>query len=311
MKFTPTHIRQRMRKRMRNRDDQLLHEQGWYDPSARSSLDAVFIGGCGRSGTTLFKELLNRHSRCACGPETSMYGLPFQTGNIAAPWDMEMSHLEQIVSQSKNLIEFADQFAQEFLASEQKVRWIEKTPNNVRAIDRILTWYPNGKFIHVVRDGRDVVCSLRHHPRHRVIGGKIVPFECNNPVERSASRWLEDVTVGLAMKDHPRCLEVRYEDLVTNPEQVVERVCDFIGEPFEPGMLDWNTKTKQRSGQNLNNERAASAISNKSVGRWKTNLSRQEGDAFVDIAGELLIALGYVTDHSWIDELNGEGSVDE
>lgn len=311
MKLSPTHIRQRIRKRSRDRNDQLLHDQGWYDPAARSVLDAVFIGGCGRSGTTLFKELLNRHSRCACGPETSLYGLAFNIDNIAAPWDMDQGHLKGIVARSSNLIEFADLFAGEFLEAEGKVRWVEKTPNNVRAIDRLLTWYPNGKFIHVVRDGRDVVCSLRHHPKHRVVDGKIVPFECTNSVEQSATRWLEDTMVGLAMKDHPRCLEVRYEDLVTEPEAVVRRVCDFIGEPFEPGMLDWNAQIEQRSGQNLNNERASSAISSKSIGRWSSDLSVDECQRFIDIAGEMLITLGYVNNHSWVSELKAEGESNE
>ena len=302
MKLDPSHIKQRMRKRLRDRNDQMLIEQGWYDPHARSAMDPVFIGGCGRSGTTLFKELLNRHSRCACGPETSLYGLPFNIENIAAPWDMDPAHLLELQRKSKNLIEFADRFAAEFLASEQKQRWVEKTPNNVRAIDRLLTWYPKCKFIHVVRDGRDVVCSLRHHPKERVIDGKIVPVENNHPVERSATRWIKDTTMGLAYKDHPRCLEVRYETLVSDPESELKRVCAFIDEPFEPAMLDASSDSNQRSGQNLNNAGAARPISAKSVGRWKTDLRADERGAFVDLAGELMIALGYISDHSWVDD---------
>lgn len=305
MKLDPSHLKQRLRKRMRDRNDQVLVEQGWYDAHARSTMDPVFIGGCGRSGTTLFKELLNRHSRCACGPETSLYGLPFNIGNIAAPWDMDPAHLFELESRSKNIIEFADLFASEFLQSEHKQRWVEKTPNNVRAIDRLLTWYPKCKFIHVVRDGRDVVCSLRNHPKERVIDGKIVPVENNHPVERSATRWINDTTTGLAYKDHPRCLEVRYEALVSDPEVEIRRVCAFIEEAYEPAMLDPGSDPTQRSGQNLNNAGAARPISAKSVGRWKTDLRADERSAFVDIAGELMIALGYVSDHTWVDDFGG------
>jgi protein-tyrosine sulfotransferase len=305
MKLNIAHIKKRARKRLRNRQEQQLHDAGWYDVSARSEMDAVFIGGCGRSGTTLFKELLNRHSRCACGPETSLFGLPFNIENIAAPWDIDTAHLKEMRSASSNLIEFADRFACEFLSEEGKSRWVEKTPNNVRAIDRLLTWYPQGRFIHVVRDGRDVVCSLRNHPRERIVDGKIVPMKIDNPVELSAERWLKDTMMGLAFKDHPRCLEVRYEALVTDPEAELKRVCAFIGENYESAMMAQTTHAEQRSGQNLNNERASRSISAKSVERWKTDLTSSERQSFIDVAGELLITLGYVSDHSWADTKGG------
>lgn len=301
MKLSADHLKRRISKRVRDRQDQALHEQGWYDPSARSNMDAVFVGGCGRSGTTLFKELLNRHSRCACGPETSLYGLPFNIDNIAAPWDMDREHLESMVERSQNLVEFADLFALEFLEQEGKLRWIEKTPNNVRAIDRLLTWYPNARFIHVIRDGRDVMCSLRHHPRERVVNGEIIPVQSNNPIEKSATRWLNDTTMGLAFQNHPRCLEVRYETLVRDPETEMKRVCSFIGEDYEPGMLDHTVEATKRSGQNMNNAGAARPITPKSVGRWVSDLREDERGVFVDIAGELLIALGYAMDHSWVN----------
>jgi len=307
MNLSPTYLRARLRRRSRDRRDQALHAAGWYDPHARSELDAVFVGGCGRSGTTLFKQLLNRHSRCACGPETSLYGLPFDINNIAAPWDISPAYLERIQKDSVNLVEFADRFAHEFLEQEGKHRWIEKTPNNVRALDRLLTWYPRGRFIHVVRDGRDVMCSLRNHPRERVIDGKIVPVETKNPPEKSALRWLEDTMRGLAFKAHPRCLEIRYEDLVQDPEAEIKKVCQFIGEAYEPGMLDPESDKEQRSGQNMNNARAGRPISAKSVGRWRRDLRADERRVFEDIAGQLLITLGYASDANWINERGDDG----
>jgi protein-tyrosine sulfotransferase len=292
----------RARRRSRRRREHLLLESGWYESGARSTRDAVFIGGCGRSGTTLFKELLNRHSDCACGPETSLYGLPFQIDNIAVPWGIDRAKLEQMQSTSANLIEFADRFATDFLSQEGKSRWVEKTPNNVRVIDRLLTWYPRSKFIHVIRDGRDVMCSLRNHPRERVIKGRIVPVSTENPPEKSANRWLEDTIRGLAFRDHPRCLEVRYESLVQDPERELRRVCAFINVPYEQSMLEPDQVEPERVGQNMNNAMASSPISSKSVGRWRSNLSESERAVFVNIAGELLITLGYAQDHQWIQD---------
>lgn len=289
----------RLRRRLRRGREDALRTSGWYDISVRSELDTVFIGGCGRSGTTLFKELLNRHSRCACGPETSLYGLAFDLENISVPWKLDQAELESMRDRSRNLIEFADEFAGRFLSSEGKARWVEKTPNNVRAIDRLLTWYPNGRFIHVVRDGRDVVCSLRHHPKERVRAGRIEPVRVTNPIEKTAQRWLRDTSRGLSYKEHPRCLEVRYETFVRDPEHELRRVCSFIGERYEPGMLDPAASSSSRPGQFMNNERASEPISDRSIGRWEWDLPIDERKRFVDIAGELLIALGYASDHSW------------
>jgi protein-tyrosine sulfotransferase len=298
--MTPHHLKRRLAQRRRLRHDERLREQGWYDPSPRSTQEAVFIGGCGRSGTTLFKEVLNRHPRLACGPETSLFGLPFSVDNIAAPWGIDREELLAMQRDSLNLLAFADRFAQRFLEQEGKQRWVEKTPNNIRAIGPILTWYPNARFIHVIRDGRDVACSLRNHPKERIEQGKIVPIKTNNPMDRCATRWRDDVGDGLAYRDHPRVMEVRYEDLVRDPAQHFAKVCAFIGEEFDASMLHASENEPARPGQNLNNPGASSAITPKAIGRWQGDLSPSERRIVDDISGELLITLGYATDHSWV-----------
>ncbi len=105
---------------------------------------------------------------------------------------------------------------------------------------------------------------------------------------------------GLAFKSHPRCLEVRYEALTEAPEESLKRICRFIGIDFEPQMLDAAGTKSRRSGQYMNNHNASDNISAKSIARWKTDLTCGEREDFVNISGELLIALGYVNDHSWV-----------
>lgn len=269
-------------------------------------MDAVFIGGCGRSGTTLFREVLNRHPRLACGPETSLFGLPFSVGNIGGPWGLDAEHLEGLQRNSGHVVGFVERFAREFLDSESKQRWVEKTPNNVRAIGPILTWFPNARFIHIIRDGRDVVCSLRHHPKEHLIHGRVVPSGRVNPIEKTAARWRDDTADGLAYTTHPRVLEVRYEAMVSDPASAFAEVCGFIGERFYPEMLlPGVSAVSSRPGQNTNNANAVSAISTRSVGRWRSDLPAHERRTFVDLAGELLVALGYAADHSWIAEADG------
>lgn len=312
MHWSPAHLKRRLAQRAGERRERGLRATGWYDLGARSEMDAVFIGGCGRSGTSLFKEVLNRHPRLACGPETSLFGLPFYLPNMSEMWGIPLDELVALQRNSAHLVGFAERFGARFLAEEGKQRWVEKTPNNVRAIGKLLAWFPNARFVHVIRDGRDVVCSLRHHPKRRIVNGRVVPVTRNNPVSVTALRWVEDTGAGLVYRDHPRVMEVRYEELVREPDRVFGAVCSFIGERFEPAMLapgpDASARVSgARPGLNLNNPDAGAGISDRSVGRWARDLKPDERQAFVDIAGELLIKLGYARDHAWINELGGVG----
>jgi hypothetical protein len=288
----------------RARREQRLIRAGWYDVAARSSVPAIFVGGCGRSGTTLLREMLARHPDIACGPETSMFGLPFELDNLVDSWAADRAELEREVARAANLLEFADWFYREkLLRVEGKPRWADKTPNNIRVIGKLLTWYPEGRFIHIIRDGRDVACSLRHHPRQRFVNGQLAPVRRDNPISLCATRWVQDTCGGLPYRDHPRYHEVRYENLVRDPEAELRRICSFLDEPYVPEMLTGANAARagSRESRLANNENADGPITPKMIGRWRTDLRPEERSVFLGIAGELLIALGYVTDHAWAE----------
>jgi hypothetical protein len=261
----------------------------------------IFIGGCGRSGTTVLREMLNRHPNIFCGPETSIFGLPFFPENISKMWNLETAAIYRQAAQSQSIVQFAEEFYSHHTQIAGKYRSADKTPNNIREIGKILTWFPKSCFVHIIRDGRDVVCSLRNHPKEKILDGKIVPSHINRPISECATRWLNDTSSGLVYRNHPRYYEIKYEDLVTRPEQSLRAVCEFISEDFCEDMLDPNA-TKADSmdvGRLVNNKNSKDIISTKSLGRWHQTLSAQEKSDFVDIAGELLITLGYVEDHLW------------
>jgi hypothetical protein len=116
-----TGLLKRFHRIMSRRHQAALVERGWYDLSARCDDAAIFIGGCGRSGTTVFKEMVARHPRLACGPETSLFGLPFNVNNIAAFWDLDAEVLQQKADPCRNLPEFAAWFyRQHLLEAESK-----------------------------------------------------------------------------------------------------------------------------------------------------------------------------------------------
>lgn len=288
----------------RARLERALQARGFYDLGVRNAEPAIFIGGCPRSGTTLFKSVLDRHPRIGCGPETSLFGVPFHTRMLGVSWEIPRAELDELAAKSSHLVAFASEFFKRYLlAPDGKQRWADKTPNNVRVLPKLLTWYPNGKFIHVIRDGRDVACSLRTHRKERIRGGQIVPKTTNNPISKCAQTWLDDVSRGLAFKEHPRCLEVRYERFLDDPEKELRRVCAFLGEDFDPCMLDTRivTRSAKLIGSKLNNPNADRPIERGALDRWKKDLPLLERSVVENIAGQMLSMLGYTADTSWID----------
>ncbi len=290
-----------------------LVRRGWYDPAARSQTAAVFIGGAPRSGTTLVRELLDRHSSLACGVETAMLVPAFDLDRIAERCAVERRQLKRLAAGCANLVEFADRFFGELAAGRGKARWVDKAPWNVRVVAQLLDWFPNGRFLHVVRDGRDVVCSLRHHPREALRRGTVVPVRTSRPVAACAETWVQETSLGIAHRGHPRYREIVYERLVTEPEAELRAVCEFLGEEFSPALLDpaGSSTESWLPGRLLNARNAAQAVSPACVGRWRQELDRSERVAVARVAGELLAVLGYclmtnqeatMTSQEWADD---------
>lgn len=290
-------VRHELKQGMNQRDP-------WYNTHDQCFDEAIFVGGCGRSGTTLIREILHRHPRIACGAETAILCDDVNPNRISVEWNLPRAEISRLVAESPSVVRFAETFFRSFAEREGKVRWADKTPRNVRALPRILTNFPNAKFVHILRDGRDVACSLRNHPRHTIRNGKIVPQEVNNPIRGCARRWVTEASLGLAFKGHPRCFELRYERLVLEPEKALRELCAFIGEEYHPAMIDpaATSTGADRAGRLMNNPNADSVISPKSIGRWKKDLRQAERHIVREVAGELLLATGYAKEHDWVDE---------
>ncbi|MDX2115754.1 MAG: sulfotransferase [Planctomycetota bacterium] len=276
----------------------------WFNTNDTCDDRAVIIGGCGRSGTTLLREMLDRHPNLAMGPETSILCDMFNPSNVATEWQLSRAEVEALARSSTSVVRFAESFFRQYSARRGKPRWGDKTPANVRNVARILKQFPRATFIHVIRDGRDVACSLRHHPKEIVRKGKIIPNTVNRPIAVGARRWLDDTTGGAAFHGHPRVVEVRYEQLVSDPARELSRLCAALGEDFVPEMAAARDpdRAPREPGRLMNNSNAGDPINTRSVARWKRDLSPTERQDFARVAGELLVTLGYAKDHSWVVE---------
>ena len=116
-------------------------------------------------------------------------------------------------------------------AGSGKPRWGEKTPAHVYQMDLIHEVYPKAQFVHILRNGRDVVRSLQNvewSPRE---------------IRWSVNRWKSSIEAGRSFgSQFPEGLytEVRFEELTNNPESSARSLCEFLNEPFVPEMLALN-----------------------------------------------------------------------
>jgi hypothetical protein len=268
----------------------------------RSVLSPIALGGCGRSGTTLLRMMLDSHPRICCGPESSVFRRrALDPSALAERFGFPQAQVEALYDSAPSRPHFIEAFAALCMQKTGKSRWAEKTPRNIGRIGEIFRCFPEARFVHVLRDGRDVACSLRTHPRHRVENGKLVPLDTWKPIAGCARRWRDDIEGSRAFWGDPRLHTVRYEDLVLKPRPVLEALMDFLGEPWDEAMLAHAGagspfRDVTRFAQN---PEALAAVSTASLSRWERDLDARDRRIFKRIAGTLLVELGYAADSSW------------
>ena len=174
---------------------------------------SIVIGGCARSGTTLLLSILSGHPRIAAIPvETQTLCPTAYWGDFNRLAELQIDRLARHMS----TLDIPDDCRY----------WCEKTPRNVHFFGPILERLgTSARLIHVVRDGRDVVCS--RHP------------DAPTRFWVSPGRWVKDTTAGIAFLRHPQVLTVRYEDLVTCFALTVEEICGFLDLETTPEVLSY------------------------------------------------------------------------
>lgn len=159
-----------------------------------------------------------------------------------------------------------------------KARWGDKTPYYALHLDKLAEWWPDAKFVHLIRDGRDVALSLF---------GRQHDFNAYN-MYYAAQYWQQYVDVARAqgrLLGAARYLELRYEDVLDDQAAAMQRVCDFIGEPYRPGAA-----TAAAQGEGSQRLRTADKSNQ---GKWRGRLSSWQVRVFESEAGSTLAAAGY------------------
>jgi hypothetical protein len=292
---------ERAARRLRLRPDWPL-PANVFDAGYVSAERPVVIGGCGRSGTTLLRVMLDAHPSICCGPESELFlPVPVHVSQLASRFGILRQEIAAMVRRAPSREKLIEEFLRRCCTLAGKPRWAEKTPRNIRRLPEIFRAFPEARFIHVLRDGRDVVCSLRTHPRHRLVRGKLVPTGIVNPIEDCVHRWVEDIEASRPFWNDPRFTVVRYEDLVADPRRELTRLFEFVGEPWDDAVLahaaaDSPFRDLAAFPQNA---LALEPIRRNALCRWRSDLGDADRRVVKERANSLLVELGYAAGPDW------------
>lgn len=211
----------------------------------------VFILGTSRSGTTLLRFIIDSHPEFACPPET---GLPMACAQLARVWmTTELAGSGQrwkpddAVSLSADaaaaIRRATDEAMAGYLRARGKARWCDKSLEASQMVDVIAQVYPDAKFLVLTRHVMDVIASGVEACPWGLSRFGYDPYVAQYPgnsVAAIGAYWLACVQASLEFSDkHPeRCHLLRYEDLVTAPEEVMAEVFGFLGVQQVPGIAE-------------------------------------------------------------------------
>jgi hypothetical protein len=228
----------------------------------------IIIGGGARSGTTLLLSILSAHK--------SVFAFKRELGLFKYGKEIEGRFTPERI----------DRFYRSILWNRMGRgvdRWCEKTPNNIRYIQRIDSFFQNReyRFIHIVRDGRDVVLSRHPHTTHRIY--HVEPSE-----------WVADVQEGLKYSGRENFLTIRYESLIEDFERTMASVSDHLGIDLSDEILNFYDHASVR--RNPAYFAGLERIHRKSIGKWKNTENKERVEKLLAYPGakDLLNKLGYL-----------------
>jgi hypothetical protein len=277
-----------------------------------------FICGATRSGTTLLRLMLDAHPEMAIPGETH-----FIVPMIKVSWRQARTadELATMITESErwgdfhldedelrvrlraldplNCADAVREFFRLYAESQGKPRWGDKTPGYVRSMRLVQKVMPEARFVHIIRDGRDVALSL-------------VPRSWGpSTFAEAADNWRRRIEVARRQRPHlHHYAEVHYEDLVTDTESVLRRVAEFVELDFDPAMLRYHERAGERLAEKARDlHKPWGTISAESrieshalaerppqadrIARWRTEMSDEDRRVYESIAGEALRATGY------------------
>jgi hypothetical protein len=276
----------------------------------------LFIVGCPRSGTTLLQRIVNAHPQIAILHETHWIPKFYRRGIGLTPDGRVTPELvERIVAHRTfpklgisrldlegflgngapvSYVRFVTSLFDHYARSAGKPLAGDKTPEYGRHIRLLHRFWPAARFVHLIRDGRDVCLS---HLNWQAKAAKLdwrLPTWKQDPVTTAAVWWEWNVRLA---QEGGRVLgpglyyELRYEALVARPEEECTRLCAFLGLPYEGAVLRFH-EGRTRAVPGLDAKKAWRPIT-PGLRDWRTQMTPADVERFEAAAGGMLDELGY------------------
>lgn len=271
----------------------------------------LFVGS-GRSGTTLFRNIFDSHPQLAMTHEAHFVAPMAQRrsryenrghldrGTFVADLYKNSNFVRQGLERAdvearlaaRPVRGFADAVRCVFALyaeREGKTLYGDKTPGYVNHIGLIAGIFPEARFVHIIRDGRNVALGYLDRQEWGP-----------STVAEAALYWRTRVMRGRsagARLGPQRYYEVRYETMVDDPEETTRDVCRFLGLDYHDEMLRFH----ENGADFIANSHTPDAFSGlampitKGMRNWHTQMSESDVELFESIAGRLLASLGYET----------------
>lgn len=265
-----------------------------------------FICAAPKSGTTWLQKTLDAHPEVVCSGEGHFIGgLAHYLKNALASYDNTLQRVKDQVYEGKPYytspkieeLEYLLLCQMSFMMARReigpKVKWVgDKTPANAQFMAEIARVLPEARFIHIIRDGRDVALSTKKHAERMELLEKF-------NFKAVAEKWGRYVTKARKFgKQFPKQYhELRYEDMNRDPEGELTKILKFLNVEASAKTVkkccDEASFNKLSGGRKKGEEKLDSFFRKGVVGDWEKELAPQEIELFMKCNGKVLKELKY------------------
>ncbi|OJF09877.1 sulfotransferase family protein [Couchioplanes caeruleus] len=270
----------------------------------------IIVVGCPRSGTTMLQLMLHAHPRIAIPPETrfvlAAYRERREFGDLRVAENrralarrivdrretrfcdlgLDAEETVELITAGQGTLGSAlGTIFQRYAARFGKPRWGDKRPAYLHNVDILLRLFPDAQFVNIVRDGRDCVASLKEMSWHR------------KDIYATVAAWaraVDDARRAARRLGPSQWYELRYEDLVADPQGRLGELCAYLGEDYHPAMAEPSAVADVAVPSFKTwHARTHSPVTTQRVQSWQSRLTAEEIALCEAALGSRLVAHGY------------------
>lgn len=242
------------------------------NPGKQNGIKMLFIVGSSRSGTTMLGRMLGKSDSVYKLPELHLFGSCIPYGKEFEPagqaealkiftWLCDVADrkfhaerrpglyrkeaealLNKHYSEGKNAWDYYQDFVLYESNKHGKTIPCEDLPSHVFQLDKLIHQFPEARFVHVIRDARDVLLSQKNRRNRKKMGAEflsgkaLLRYRMNYHPVLISKLWNSAVNTGLSIS-HPHVLHIHFETLLNNPEETLKTICEHCGVIYNPEML--------------------------------------------------------------------------